>query len=236
MKKIISFSLYQAPLTWEKNMNTNYEKYIFGLHENINIIKKLYPDWFIYLYHDDSLDLSKLERLFRYDKFETKLITNKSLNAMQWRFLPNDDETVDLFISRDSDSRITEREVVSVNEWINSEKILHIMRDHPHHHYKILGGMWGMKRQKDFKMENECISYNINNGYIIENDWYEKWWDMNFLRDIIYPKYNNSSYINSSFHGYESWSKPFTLDWSEKKFIGEIYDENNNRSYHHNLI
>lgn len=236
MKKVISFSLYKAPLDWEKRMDTNYKKYISGLHQNISLIKKYYPDWYVYVYHNESLDKSDFINLQEYNNVEYKLITNKSLNAMQWRFLPHDDESVELFISRDADSRVTERELISVQEWIDSGKVLHIMRDHPHHNYKILGGMWGMRRQKDFDMTNECINYNKKNNYLVENDWYDKWWDMNFLRDIIYPKYSNSSYINASFHNFESWSKPFTINWSEKKFVGEIYDESNNRGYHFNLI
>jgi len=165
MKKVVSFCLYQAPKSWEEVMNTNYNKYISGLEENVNLIQKYYPDWHIYLYHNEDFDVSKVEYIKQYDKFETKLITDKSLNAMQWRFLPNDDKEVELFIVRDVDSRITEREQVSVNEWIDSGKTLHIMRDHPHHHYFILGGMWGMRNQQDFNMKQSCIEYNTSNNY-----------------------------------------------------------------------
>lgn len=236
MKKVISFSLYKAPSEWEERMNTNYKKYILGLHQNLSLIKKYYPDWYIYVYHNQDLDKSELIHFQEYSNFECKLITDQSLNAMQWRFLPNDENDVELFICRDVDSRITERELVSVNEWIESNKILHIMRDHPHHNYKILGGMWGMKKQNDFNMKSQCVDYNIKNGYINNKDWYDKWWDMNFLRDIIYPKYYNNSYINASFHNFESWAKPFTINYNDKKFVGEIYDENNERQYQYKLI
>ena len=58
---------------------------------------------------------------------------------MFWRFL-FDDSSVDIFIVRDVDSRINKEES-AVKEWLESDKLLHIMRDHPHHYYKILGGM-----------------------------------------------------------------------------------------------
>jgi hypothetical protein len=237
MKKVISFSIYQAPSMWEKMMETNYEKYILGLNKNLELIKKYYPDWFIYLYHDETLDTNNLSKLYEYEKFESKLIFDRSLNAMQWRFLPADEDDVELFISRDADSRVTEREKVSVQEWIDSGKVLHIMRDHPHHQYSILGGMWGMRKQKDFNMKSECLKYNKNNGYIEENHWYDKWWDMNFLRDVVYPKYVESSYINSETgHQAESWNKEFTIKREDRKFVGEIYDENNNRAYHYTML
>lgn len=40
------------------------------------------------------------------------------------------------------------REVDAVNVWINSSKIGHIMRDHPHHGVQMLAGMWGIKSGK----------------------------------------------------------------------------------------
>jgi len=227
MKKVIAFTLYKAPDSWENENKTNFDKYFIGLNENIKIIKNLYPNWYVYLYHNKELNINNLN--IDYDKFKTILIENNDISAMQWRFLPNDETDVDLFIVRDIDSRITKREVVSVNEWINSGEILHIMRDHPHHHYHILGGMWGMRRQSDFNMLNACIEYNKSNNYNSINNWYEKWWDMNFLRDVIYPKYNKSSYINSSYFTMEHWAKDFTEPRKNKHFIGEIFDQNNTR-------
>jgi hypothetical protein len=236
MKKVVSFCIYEAPKEWEEIMNTNFNKYIVGLDENVNLIEQFYPDWYIYLYHNSEFDVSKVKHLKKNKKFETKLITDKSLNAMQWRFLPNDDKDVELFIVRDVDSRITEREKVSVDEWVSSGKILHIMRDHPHHHYHILGGMWGMVSQKDFSIENECINYNIKNNYEIKTQWFEKWWDMNFLRDIIYPKYIDNSFINTSYHSWEEHSNPFTVEMDDKHFIGEIFKEDNQRTNHYTLL
>jgi hypothetical protein len=224
MKKVIGFTLYKAPSDWETAMSTNHNKYIVGLHQNLEGIQKYYPDWYIYLYHSENFDTTQLDELKKYEKFITKPISDFSVAAMQWRFLPNDEDDVDYFISRDVDSRVTEREKLSVEEWIDSGKILHIMRDHPHHGYHILGGMWGMKSQKDFNMKESCINYNNLNQYNKDKDWYDKWWDMNFLRDVVYPKYINSSYINASHYAFESWAKPFTLEMENNKFIGEIYD------------
>jgi len=233
-KKVIAFTLYKAPNTWEEENLTSFIKYFNGFKQNIDLIKTLYPDWWIYVYHNKDLDISKIN--IDYDKFEWKLVDNLDIAAMQWRFLPNDDEDVELFISRDIDSRITSREVQSVNEWIDSNKILHIMRDHPHHHYKILGGMWGMRSQKDFNMLESCVIYNKNHSYNSNTSWYEKWWDMNFLRDVIYDKYSHNSYINASYFRDEFWAKDFTIERVNSHFIGEIFDENNIRGEHYRQL
>ena len=52
-------------------------------------------------------------------------------------------------ISRDLDSSITAREVAAVEEWLQSEKPLHSMRDHPAHHHPLMAGMWGTKTTQD---------------------------------------------------------------------------------------
>jgi len=235
-KRVVSLSLYKAPSDWETSMGTNFNKYVNGLFENINLIKEFYPDWHIYLYHNQDFDVTELVNKVNYDKFETKLITDTSISAMQWRFLPNDDEDVELFIVRDADSRITQREKTSVEEWIKSGKILHIMRDHPHHTYSILGGMWGMARQPEFNISESVIKYNIEKGYNHTQNWFDKWWDMNYLRDVIYPKYINDSFINAAYYRIEAWATDFTVSREDNKFIGEIYDENNNRGYHHTIL
>lgn len=62
--------------------------------------------------------------------------------------MPIGDPLVDIFVSRDLDSPIIDREREAVKIWEKSDKILHYMRDHPYHRYPILGGMWGAKVKK----------------------------------------------------------------------------------------
>ena len=40
-----------------------------------------------------------------------------------WRYFPTLDPQVEVFLSRDLDSRITEREVAAVQEWLHSDKV-----------------------------------------------------------------------------------------------------------------
>ena len=64
--------------------------------------------------------------------------------GMFWRFLVANDHTVDRYIIRDADSRVSQRERDAVNDWINSGLKFHTMKDHPKHHgWPILGGTWG---------------------------------------------------------------------------------------------
>jgi hypothetical protein len=219
MKKVISFSLYG-----------DNPKYTMGMIRNLEIIEKLYSDWTTYIYYNETLPTSIIEKIKEFNNVELNDMTTLKIPGMFWRFLPNDDSDVDRFIVRDSDSRITKREVEAVNEWVNGGKILHIMRDHPHHNYVILGGMWGMKCQKDFNMKEYFMNYTNSTSL------FEKMTDMNFLRDVIYPKYKDNSCVHATYHKKEKWSKPFTSNWVDYKFVGEIFDEYNNRDYHYTLL
>ena len=70
---------------------------------------------------------------------------------------------VDYLLSRDLDSRPSDREVSAVNEWLESNKSFHFMRDHPQHGTTVLGGGWGVNlrgpdiRQKMKKVLTEAL-------------------------------------------------------------------------------
>ena len=65
---------------------------------------------------------------------------------MIWRFATMADPLVVEWHSRDLDSLPNPREVAAVNDWLrDSNQTFQIMRDHPLHNSKILGGAFGMR-------------------------------------------------------------------------------------------
>ena len=74
---------------------------------------------------------------------ELELTDASDVFPMTWRFLPPVDPQVEIFLCRDLDSRISEREVAAVTEWLASSRPLHSMRDHPAHNTPLLGAAWG---------------------------------------------------------------------------------------------
>jgi hypothetical protein len=121
---------------------------------------------------------------------------------MFWRFYPIEDEKIDYFLSRDADSRISDREIYLVNEWILSGKSFHIIRDHPCHRIEILGGMFGVNVKKFKELSTDydfkSINYYKEQYYNIYNKDIERCPDQDFLQKIIYPiiKYNNITHIS----------------------------------------
>ena len=219
MKKVISFSIYG-----------DNPKYTIGLIRNLELIKEIYPEWTTYVYFNDTVPLDIINEVKSFDNVETFDMTQLQIPGMFWRFQPNDDKYVERFIVRDTDSRITLRERSAVVEWCEEGRMLHIMRDHPHHNYVMLGGMWGMVCQNNFNMKEEFINYTNS------KELYEKMTDMNFLRDVIYNKFGQNSTVHANYHKFEPWAQNFTDELTDKRFVGEIINEDESREYHYTLI
>jgi hypothetical protein len=215
MTQILSMSL------WGNN-----PKYLVGAMENIKLCATIYPNWQINLYVD-SIALSIINSsINKYSYINIIEYTSAGdWNGMFWRFLPAVDSNIEVMISRDCDSRISLRERAAVDEWLSSDKDFHIMRDHPYHNTAILGGMWGCRN-------NLFNRLNIS----IEPETHNSFWqvDQNFLREIVYPKVLEYSYIHDNFNHFgEKQRKDFPTPRVNKEFVGEIYDEFNNRHPDH---
>ena len=71
----------------------------------------------------------------------------RQLAPMMWRFAVVDDQSVDVFIVRDADSRLTSRDAAAVADWLKTAAIFHCIRDHPEHSDSFInGGLWGARR------------------------------------------------------------------------------------------
>lgn len=205
MKKVISFSL------WGDNPTYN-----IGAIKNAEQAKILYPEFECWFYIHENVPKETIDALTSMSN--TKIIiktgdlnTNK---PMMWRFEAIDDPDVEVMMSRDTDTRFIEREILAVNEWLNSDTIFHIMRDHPQHGCCILGGMFGSKKIKEIP---SWISIMNNINQTGHRDY-----DQAFLTNFIYPIIKNNSTIHASFYRMEPHAKHFPIKYcSELRFVGE---------------
>lgn len=132
---IISFSIWG-----------NDPRFLIGAKRNIEEAQIVYPDWKCRFYIDDTVPLDNAKEWHDMGAEVYKVQRLGLYHGMFWRFFPASDETVDAFISRDTDSRVNEREAEAVKEWLDSKYGFHIIRDHLHHSQFILGGLWGAKK------------------------------------------------------------------------------------------
>lgn len=208
MKKVISFSL------WGDD-----PKYTYGAVKNAELTPKIYPGWISRFYCGKSVPNEIITKLKELPDTEVIMMdVDGDWTGMFWRFYACEDS--DIMLSRDTDSRLTVREKMAVDEWLKSDKDFHIMRDHPYHATEILGGMWGVRNGliKNIK--------TIIDDYVKDDFWQV---DQNFLREKIYPLVVNYSFIHDSYLNYNSNSKKFPSERINKEFIGDVFDENDIR-------
>jgi len=208
MKKIVSFSL------WGEN-----PKYTIGAIENAKLVNKIYDGWVGRFYCGKSVPENIINTLKNTPNTEVIIMDEDgSWTGMFWRFLACKDS--DVMISRDTDSRLSLREKLAVNEWLESDKDFHIMRDHPHHTTEILGGMWGCRNGILKDIELDIINYNKGDFWQV---------DQNFLKEIIYPKIYENSFTHDSFFNISKNSIQFPTQRIDKEFVGDVFDEKNIR-------
>ena len=131
---VVSFSL------WGDN-----PKYTIGAIKNANLASTWYRGWEYRFYCDmETVPAAVIKQLESLPSTcVVELYASKEPHwSMFWRFYAAFDSTVDVMISRDTDSRFGFREAEAVKEWIGSGETFHIMRDNPQHGVPILGGMW----------------------------------------------------------------------------------------------
>ena len=216
MKKIISFSL------WGDN-----PKYTIGAIKNAELIGTIYPGWIGRFYCGKSVPINIIDILKTYTNVEViEMEEIGDWSGMFWRFYACEDS--DVMISRDTDSRLNLREKNAVDEWLNSDKDFHIMRDHPYHNALILGGMWGVRNGILKNIVDLIKNYNKGDFWQV---------DQNFLREQIYPIVVNTSFVHDSYHNINSWSKNFSIERIDQEFVGDVFDEHNQRhSQYYKLI
>jgi tetratricopeptide (TPR) repeat protein len=132
-ENIIAFSLFG-----------NHDRYTRGAVKNAIIAGGLYPGWRCRFYCDDTVPAQVRAALLE-SGADVKLMPRppRFSDGLFWRFLVLDDPAVARFLIRDCDSVINIRERRAVDEWIESGRLYHILRDNPAHTDLILAGMWG---------------------------------------------------------------------------------------------
>jgi len=207
MAKIISISV------WGNN-----PAYSIGAIKNAQIAQELFPDWICRIFVDGTVPTHYVEDMLKLPNVELAQVEDESIFGAFWRFYSMFQSDDDIVLSRDSDSRLSEREVRCVNEWIESDKKFSIIRDHyPHYDWPMLAGMWGMKG----KMEDHILSlmekYSQHHFYTS---------DQIFLKDVVWKDAEKDSMI----HGF------LEVDWmmetrDKMHFIGQGYNENDEPLY-----
>jgi protein O-GlcNAc transferase len=224
-KKVLTFSLWG-----------NIPRYLIGAIKNAELAEKFYPDFECWFYiHESSVSKDIVTQLL--NKTNTKIIfKNGDLlfnKPMCWRFEAIDDPSVEIMMPRDTDTRILLREKLAVNEWLLSDKLLHIMRDHKiYHNYKIFGGMFGTKKIPNIP----SWKYIINS---INQKKQNKMYDLKVLNKILEKIDNNLILVHTTAKIFPNEiTRDFPILYDENyNFVGcYIYEDESRCEEHHKIL
>ncbi|MDK4680902.1 hypothetical protein QDY71_09870 [Kingella negevensis] len=109
---------------------------------NAKIAREIYPEWTCRFYVNDTVPKNTITRL-QAQGAQIVDMTGSPIHGLFWRFLVAADTSVKRFIIRDADSLLSNKERAAVQEWLDSGKHFHVMRDALLHDELILAGMWG---------------------------------------------------------------------------------------------
>jgi hypothetical protein len=200
------------------------DKYCKGMIRNAEEIQKRFPEAKTYIFCGNDIPdsiLSTLESFPSVQLFKTNQI---GLINKIYRYLPIDDPDVDVCIVRDADSRVYDRDETSIRDFLKSDKLCQIIRDHKVHKVAILGGMVSFKKGCLLANMRELIGHFITEE--LDNKPFEFEDDQNFLKKYIYPLIVRNALIQ------DEYDQPFEPPEFHTKiskprvfphFIGQIY-------------
>lgn len=147
--KVFSFCLYGT----ESN-------YYTGLLENLDIIKTFFPEFDVIVFKgicDPSWTLP--------DWVHTIDTGKEGAINMLCRYIPLTCHETGFV--RDTDSRITERDRWCIQQFLNSDKSYHIIRDHVWHKSNIMGGLFGWKKSINLDLPlDSSAAYGTDEAWI----------------------------------------------------------------------
>ncbi len=210
MKKLITYSV------WGDN-----PKYCVGAVKNAQQRAFFYPTWISRFHVHKDVPVEYIDELKKISGTEI-VIEDRPPNwtALFWRFEDISDPDVSVIICRDTDCRLSWREVAAVNEFLSSKKRMHIMRDHPWHGFPVLGGMFGLKSGLINNMKFVIDSFNPSDNYGTDYAFWQK------LLPMIHPE---EILVHDEFFS----GKPFPLPRNGLQFVGQVFDENDNTVQEH---
>lgn len=239
--KIISYCLFDyVPL---------YKKHI---EQNLEAAAIIYPDWLTVILIDETVPYYVIKDI--HENYYNIIFYGNSqgyINQNKWGYslarfcvdfafknlslVPKVSDRfrgqeLERYIVRDLDSRLSLKEKYAVDEWEESGRSIHTMRDNIAHDLPMCAGMWGATGKSLSGLE-VCIR-----KYIEMKGTPYKGMDQEFLREVVWPIYYSDSFAHDSRESSKQFYCEYIKDFPEAPipfggFIGKDVREEEIDSY-----
>jgi hypothetical protein len=191
-RNVIAFSLFG-------NLPKYCETAIFNAIDQPHI----YPNWTCHFHVDDAVPDHVIRRLEAAGAVIIKAGEKHARVAgTMWRFLSYDTPGLHRIIFRDADSIISSREKSAVEEWVQSDRKFHVMRDAESHTELLMAGLWG------------CVAgalpamAGLMERSTAQDTQTGRYTDQFFLREMVWPIARRNLLTHDSIFGFMS-PQPF---------------------------
>lgn len=212
MNHLIAYSLYGTDL-----------KYTGGAIKNA-ILSQRYPGFDLRFYVGKSVPEWVRQSLSLFKNVElVEMNQPEDPSAMFWRFYAMADLNYDYILIRDTDARLNPREFDMHNEFVESGKGFHIIKDHPTGHaYLINGGQFAVKGKVLHDIHKLIDAWGPDPTY---GD------DMNFLIGNVYPRIKDDAFIHDEYYGTLGSVKSRTKKQHTLDMVGAALNEDDTFYY-----
>jgi hypothetical protein len=217
MVNAFSFCLY----------GTDTRLYHRGFLENLELVKRYYPGWIVYVYLGTDVAPEFREYFLRDPIIRVRDTGTTGAVLMIHRFFAIDEPDVDVCFFRDADSRIHWKDRWAINDFMRSNYNAHVIRDNVQHTAMIMGGLWALRRNA-LKTSMRSIFEGwtpvyAGNGHPDKLDGHGM--DQNFLLKTVYPLVQSTLLVHYSFKhllypSEKAVQFPFT--WTNDIYCGRV--------------
>lgn len=203
VRPVISYSFYG-----------NKARYVKGALENVKRVFTIYPGWKIWVYLDNTVVSEVVQDLCSHNVKFINMTGTSIKNQMSWRFLIAA-EPVKWFQILDIDYRMIPRGKEAVDEWLESGRKFHVMRDHPQHSIHAMNGqMWGGYGNSIPNMKQLIMKYRARNWFMM---------DIHFLTSQIWPIVKKSVWVHDAYPLHKfGQDRPFPVKRNGDQFVGNV--------------
>ena len=187
-------------------------RYIIGANRQVELAKEFYPDFKIRIYTDN---LNRFRNILSDKDIQFEQRTGD--NGVFWRFEPLFESEDNIVIVRDSDGRITKRESMAVDQWIqHTDNKFHTFRDHQSHfEFPVIACAFGLKGKLSDDLKKKMDEFKSKPFYYTN--------DQVYLRDHVWPIVEQDTLVHDMSYGWFAASRSNLMN--RYSFCGNGYDE-----------